>query len=72
MVSIHTSSRGILWKLGGEDIDIYKYNYNNNSINIDYVIVELPDHKKHTDKKTFANSPFLVKLLEFFKNILYI
>ena len=38
MVSTHTSSRGILWELGGEDIYIYNYKYRN----IEYVIVELP------------------------------
>ena len=84
MVSTHTSSRGILWKLGDEDIDTYTYTYksntntntntNNNSITIDYDIVELPlyTNYNYNDKTNFVNLPFLVKLVKFIKNILYI
>ena len=87
MVSTHTSSRGILWVLGGEDIDNYKDNYKdnfntntntNNSINIEYNMVKLPEHNhdndnnNNNDKKNFENLPFLDKLVTFIKYILYI
>lgn len=76
MVSTHTSSRGILWELGGEDI--YKsttttfITTTNKSTHLDYVIIDLqPQHIQHihNDTKYIRRLPLFIKLVNFIKNI---
>ena len=73
MVSTHTSSRGMKWELGGEDIYITNTNNNNNNDyrNIDYVIVDL-SHQEQNKVTYLTNLPLFIKLIKFLKHILYI
>ena len=74
MVSTHTSSRGMTWELGGEDIyiTITNTNTNNNDYrNIDYVIVDL-SHQEQNKVTYLTNLPLFIKLIKFLKHILYI
>jgi hypothetical protein len=79
MVSTHTSSRGISWELGGEDMyisndndnDNANANANSNTTQLDYVIVELSVYQK-INNTYLIKLPLLLKLLNFLKTILYI
>jgi hypothetical protein len=75
MVSIHTSSRGISWELGGADIyksTISTITTTNNSLHLDYVIIDLPQRRHNdndNDTKYQKRLPLINKLVNFIKNI---